>query len=391
MKKHRLWYGMTVAASFAIYIIANRWEALVFLAVLIMMPIILGLIQILAMNGLEMEYILGTGCTVRNKIPLTLKIKKNNSLPIGPVHLQISIHNLMFQEEAEHQIILQSSGKKELEFQYMIKMEDCGSVRTTVQSVEFFDLTGLLCIFQKQEQIMETLVYPAEIPLVAKLERRPETTTFGDFYDQNRKGQDVSEVSGLRDYAEGDSLGSIHWKLSGKLDQLVVREFGYPSNYQVLILYDMMKEYSGQKIANQRNNAVLALTSALSYSMVELNLEHNVGRVTDGEFHSIPVYSRATHEQMLVNLICRPVSENNEKGDAVYHFLRQDLKKEFTKIIYITPEYEESAVRQLSRDADITVVKVVQGTDGSFVDTPGYAVIPVDAEHYREKVHSIVI
>ncbi len=122
MKKHRLWYGMTVAASFAIYIIANRREALVFLAVLIMMPIILGLIQILAMNGLEMEYILGTGCTVRNKIPLTLKIKKNNSLPRGPVHLQISIHNLMFQEEAEHQIILQSSGKKELEFQYMIKM-----------------------------------------------------------------------------------------------------------------------------------------------------------------------------------------------------------------------------------------------------------------------------
>ena len=111
---------MTVAASFAIYIIANRREALVFLAVLIMMPIILGLIQILAMNGLEMEYILGTGCTVRNKIPLTLKIKKNNSLPIGPVHLQISIHNLMFQEEAEHQIILQSSGKKELEFQLLL-------------------------------------------------------------------------------------------------------------------------------------------------------------------------------------------------------------------------------------------------------------------------------
>lgn len=391
MKKHRLWYGVTVVMSLAIYIIANRREALVFLAALIMMPIILGLIQILAMNGLEMEYTLGTGCIVRNRIPLIIRIKKNNSLPVGPVHLLISVHNLMFDEGTEHEIILQPSGKKELEFQYMIKMEDCGSVRTTIQSAEFFDLTGLLCIFRKQEQIRETLVYPAEIHLVTELERRPETSTFGDYYDQNRKGQDVSEVSGLRDYAEGDSLGSIHWKLSGKLDQLVVREFGYPSNYRVLILYDMMKEYSGQPIANQRNNAVLALTSALSYSMVELNLEHNVGRVTDGEFHSIPVYSRTTHEQMLLNLICRPVSENNEKGDAVYHFLRQDLKKEFTKIIYITPEYEESAVRQLSRDADITVVKVVQGTDGSFVDTSGYAVIPVDAEHYREKVHSIVI
>ena len=31
-------------------------------------------------------------------------------------------------------------------------------------------------------------------------------------------------------------LGSIHWKLSSKLDNLIVREFAYPANYSVLIL-----------------------------------------------------------------------------------------------------------------------------------------------------------
>ena len=391
MKKHRLWYGAVVFAAFVIYILANRREALIFLAALFFVPLILGLIQFGAMEGLNMTCSIRSGCTVKSRIPLVIKIKKKNSLPAGAIHCFVTVENLMYKEKTEREIILQPSGKKEMEFQYFIEMEDCGSVRTTVEYADFYDLPGLFSIHKIYNRVMETLVYPAEIRLVAELDRRPETTTFGDFYDQNRKGQDVSEVSGLRDYTEGDSLGSIHWKLSGKLDELVVREFGYPSNYRVLILYDMMKEYNGETIVNQRNNAVLALTSALSYSMVELNLEHNVGRVTDGEFHSLPVYSKSTHEQVLLNLLCRPVAQNNEKGDAIYHFLRHDLRKEYTKIIYITPEYEESAVRQLSRDADVTVIKVIQGAETSYVDTAGYSVIPVDSEKYREKVHSIVI
>ena len=101
---------------------------------------------------------------------------------------------------------------------------------------------------------------------------------------------------------------------------------------------------------------------------------------------------KATKKEKKANAADSGKSKKEKDKKSVFKRIAawfKDLKKEFTKIIYITPEYEESAVRQLSRDADITVVKVVQGTDGSYVDTPGYAVIPVDAEHYREKVHRI--
>ena len=94
---------------------------------------------------------------------------------------------------------------------------------------------------------------------------------------------------------------------------------------------------------------------------------------------------------MVLNLICRPVTESTQNGDVIYHFIRQVRRNEYTKVIYITPEYEEGAVQQLSREADVTVIKVTQGMEGTYVDTPGYSVIPVDSEQYREKVHSIVI
>ena len=391
MKKHRLWYITIVTVMLAVYIIANSKETLVFTGGLILVPVVLALIQAGAVSSLTIECSMQNSSRVRNTIPLVLRIRKQSFFPIGAVKLSVNVRNNMYNEETEHEIFLQPSGERKMEFQYPIKLEDCGSVWVTVKHADFYDLPGLLKIRKTIGRTMEILVYPADIHLITELERRPETQTFGEYYDQERKGQDVSEMSGLREYEEGDSLGSVHWKLSGKFDELVVREFGYPFNYNILILYDVMKICSGQQIANQRNNAVLALTDALSYSMMEMNLEHNVGRVMEGEFYTVPVNSRSTHDQMVLNLICRPVTESMQNGDVIYHFIRLVRRNEYTKVIYITPEYEEGAVQQLSREADVTVIKVTQGMEGTYVDTPGYSVIPVDAEQYREKVHSIVI
>ena len=55
----------------------------------------------------------------------------------------------------------------------------------------------------------EVRVYPPELHLNTELSRRPETKSFGELYDQYKKGQDVSEVADLRDYIDGDSMSAI--------------------------------------------------------------------------------------------------------------------------------------------------------------------------------------
>ena len=252
-----------------------------------------------------------------------------------------------------------------------------------------YDHLGIFCWTRPGASQKEVLVYPAQLQLNTQLLRRPETIISGELYDQNRKGQDVSEVSGLREYEKGDSLGSIHWKLSSKIDTLVVREFGYPANYNILVLYNVMAIFGENEISNQRNDAVLAFTSALSRSMVERNLEHNVGCAA-GELQDFPVYSLATCEQMVLNLLCRPVHEKNGR-DSLYRFLQTDIRRKYTKIIYITPEYEESAARQLSRELDLTIIQVNQDDGKEYMATEGYSVIPVDAETYQKKAYNIVL
>lgn len=391
MRRNRIWYGAALLAVLLIYIVANSREALAFLVCMIVIPLIMAGFQAAAMKGFETQYELNGSCRVRQKIPLQIRIRKSNRLPLGMTEIELVYENVMYGEKHTETVLLQPTEKREMSYSHLIKMEDCGNVKVTLKLVKCYDKLGIFCWNRQQGARLDTMVYPAEIRINTELTGRFQTTVSGELYDQSRKGQDVSEVFGLRGYVEGDPLGSIHWKLSSKVDDLVVREFGYPSNYNVLILYDMMKECDGNRIANQRNNAVLALTSALSYSLLEQNLEHNVGRVYKEQYQELPVYSVGTHEQMVLNLLCREISGKERKGESLHHLLHSNLRNHYTKIIYITPEYDEEMARQLSRELNLTIIQAIQGKGTIWADSAGYAVIPVDADHYREKIHNIII
>lgn len=391
MKKHRIWYGITTALIFFIYILANRQEILVFLISLLIIPPILIAVQLLVMRGFSLECHMKTGCRVDGELPLTIEISRKSFFPMGAIHLHVTVKNILYDSVRKKDILLQPVEKRKMCFEYPLEMKNCGNVRVTVEDVWCYDLLGLFCRKIPIGTQMDTLVYPAQLKLNMQLMRRPQTSVTGNLYDQHRKGQDVSEVAELREYQEGDSLGKIHWKLSGKLDELIVRDFGYPSNYTVLVLYDMMKDVDEMHISNQRNNAILAVTSEVSYRMMELHVEHNVGRVFGGDIQILPVYSIASHEKMIYQLLCRPLVKNDSRGDTIYHFLQGNMRGEYTKIVYITTEYEEKTVRQLAREIDLTVIQVVDGADNVFVDTSGYSVIAVDAGNYKERVHNIAI
>ena len=390
MKKHRIWYMIVLITGILMYIMANQREPLVFLCGMILVPVLTLVIQKRAMRGAEDTYRIKSGCRVGTRVPVEIAIERRSRMPLGPVKVYMRASNLLYGEEEEVVVTLQPVEKKKMEYAYRMKMEDCGNVRIFIEKIEYYDLLGLFKWKYDRTQEMEVLVYPAKIQLNARLERRPETRNAGEMYDQMKTGQDVSEVAELREYAEGDSQKSIHWKLSTKLDRLIVREFGYPADYSTLILCDIGKKMYGQKITNQRNNAVLAIAAALSESLLQVGLEHNVGRFCAGEYINIPVHSQSAHEQMVLNLLCRPL-DDEEETDAVYQVLRGNLKNEYTKIIYITSEYDEESAKQLARDVDLTVIRVGTKKNGEYVDAQGYSVIPVEAGHYTDKVQNIVI
>lgn len=391
MRKNRIWYGTACLIVLLIWLLANTRGILIFLCMMLLVPMILVAMEAAAAKKITLTAKIKGSCRIGQENHLILKLENQSPFPIGGVHVKVLINNLLYRQKEENSILLQPSEKKKMEFRFLASLKECGSIRVSIPEIYCCDLFGLFRFRKKINIELETLSYPPRFQSSLQLLRRPETISSGEIYDQYRKGHDVSEMVGLRDYEKGDSLGSIHWKLSEKLDKLVVREFGYPSSYSTLILYDMMKYADGQEISSKRNDAVVAFTDALSLRLLELNLEHQVGRMVNGAYQDVPVYSRATHDHMVLNLLCRAVPEKVNTEDTLYYFLRGNFTNKYTKLIYITPEYNESSVRQLARQIDLTIIHILEDKKLAYTEAEDYSVIPVDAATYSDQIQTIVI
>lgn len=391
MRKHRIWYGAVLCTALFIYIMANQRAALVLLGCLILAPVFSGILQWNGMRGIEVKWTIRGSCHKNQEAPINFQIRRQNRIPMGAVKADIIFKNILYGQTRKKQVILQPVEKQTMKFTYPVRMIHCGNVQVKVPDLCFYDVLGLFCWKVKLDKYEEVLVYPEQIKLNLQLDRKPETKNFGELYDQRKRGNDVNDVADLRDYTEGDPLGSIHWKLSGKMDHLIVREFGNPSDYSTLILYDMMKNQGGRSNENENNDVVLAVTSSLSESMVERGLEHQVARVVSGEYQETPVYSHQTQEQMVINMLCRPIATEKNDSETLYYLLRSNISNRYTKVIYITPSYNEMMVDQLAKEVNLTVIWVTEEKETGYVETHDYTIIPIEVEQYQEKMRSIVI
>lgn len=75
-----------------------------------------------------------------------------------------------------------------------------------------------------------------------------------EVYDDKTGGDDVSEVFQIRSFQPGDKIQNIHWKLSAKEDELIVRENSLPMGCPVVILLDIS---GGQKETEKQRNHFL--------------------------------------------------------------------------------------------------------------------------------------
>ena len=391
MRKQRILYLFVLAAVALSYILADRREPLVLLCLLILFPFACALLQILAMSGLKLSFFVEGNCIAGQNEKVKLSVSRRNRLPFGRLWVQFIFSNRLFGDTFKKELSLVVEEKKGKEYTFTYNFGDCGEIQVFVREAKCYDLLGLFCWKRPVEWKETFVVYPPELKIGTEVSKRPATKNFGELYDPGRKGQDVSEVSGLRDYVNGDPLNSIHWKLSGKLSRLIVREFGYPSNYNTLVLFETMKNSEGTKIAHSCINAVIGLTVSLSYSLLQKGLEHDVGQFRYGEINTIPVNSVAAHENMVFNILHIPLPDEGNSRGTVHEFARRNTRNEYTKVVYITPVYNEQAVRELSENVDLTVIHVVEKRNPSYATSLGYLLIPVSAEDYRDTVHNIVI
>jgi uncharacterized protein (DUF58 family) len=99
------------------------------------------------------------------------------------------------------------------------------------------------------------------------------------------------ETSGVRDYAEGDSLGRIHWKLSAKYGQMISKTFEQPLTSDLLILLDLQRSAHHGK--GEESTLEYAISLAASINAQVHSQGRQVGLITNDSRGTILTPHRA--------------------------------------------------------------------------------------------------
>ncbi|MBD5555273.1 MAG: DUF58 domain-containing protein [Roseburia sp.] len=151
----------------------------------------------------------------------------------------------------------------------------CGSILYTVKSLRVYDMTGFFWLGKKCRQHARLLVMPPIYETtVTVTEQSRHFLGETEVYDVKMPGPDASEIFAVRPFRDGDRLQNIHWKLSAKTEELMVRENSLPLGCPVVILLDL--EGRNIRYSQKQMDDFLTVISSLSCGLVEQKCAHHI-------------------------------------------------------------------------------------------------------------------
>ena len=217
----------------------------------------------------------------------------------------------------------------------VMKDSHCGLLKLAAEEAEISDPLDIFrkkAVFDRNSDTFCNMYY---LPQISELMISPEDVSTYDMesykYSQSQKGNDPSEMFDIKAYGEGDSYKAIHWKLSSKLDEIMVREHGLPIENRVLVIVDKRpatddKDYIDRKIE---------FASSLSYTLLRKGIYHSLGwfDYISNRFETVRVDSEEAFWLAVTAFISSPFADDEKS--AAQQFAESDTDKDFSNYIYI--------------------------------------------------------
>lgn len=276
---------------------------------------------------------------------LTIDLQNRFILPLTPVRIRGRFQSDAFTEKAGMiapgvmLIDVSALGRTSLELPVCIAYR--GEYTVGVESVEVFDLFRLFKFKKKMGKKIRVIVLPREFPLdkIKDINEAESAETAAALLGINK-----SDSVLLREYRTGDSLKQIHWKLSAKQDELIVRQPEPALNNSSLIFCDFTGEY-GEEARMALTDAVIETALALARRIVSDN--NTAALCWNNAEDGLPTLQEAGDFEQYYLLFYR-MALLPARSRGSFYDLFEVAEGEDERMIYIvTPELTSSSLKRL--------------------------------------------
>ncbi len=143
----------------------------------------------------------------------------------------------------------------------------CGMYEYRIKKVYIYDYLSIFKFRKECSEQLKVTILPNINVIEEKLAiNNSKVLVESDLFSSVKSGEDPSELYGIRTYEQGDNMNRIHWKLSIKQDELMIKQFGLPINCAVAIMVDF---YAGSRsLTLLQMDGIIESILTLSLSLV---------------------------------------------------------------------------------------------------------------------------
>ena len=254
-------YGVWLLAAVLLYFFENNTGTRAILAASLLLPAVSICCAAVSARRLSLALNAPERCAAGGSVLIRLNVGR--LLPLAVLCGELCAHNRLTGERLQSTISLSAPAAFELPAAH------CGMMEWTLCETSVRDLFGLCRFSASPCRAAHTLVFPRLFPMRVSFADSEAVSAQGEQWSATRPGFDPSETFAIREYAPGDPIRQIHWKLSSKTDTLMLRELGLPVAEETLLLLD------GAAANDQADAAVTALLS-LSHALAAQGIVHSV-------------------------------------------------------------------------------------------------------------------
>lgn len=263
--------------------------------------------------------------------PVLVRCENDASLPTSRLRATVLLKDLWSGADLTAQGVFQLDGKEKGSLQLSFTPSYSGVYHVTLQGLECWDHLGLFRHREAVKDYTQTLCVLPENPERTLLELDLGREEGDGGLARLRSGESPVETYDIRAYRQGEPVRRIHWKISVKKMELMVRELGEPMDAMNRIYLNL--QASGKSERSQWEN-FLRTAYSFSLSLLSAQRPHFVCWVDidQGTMAEYQVRDEMEAEQMLCGLLYAKTWQQGEKTGVLGEIVWNETAKENIEI-----------------------------------------------------------
>lgn len=175
-------------------------------------------------------------CQRGSAVDFVVRLKNKSPLLLSRVEPNFYISNLFGEDESVMKRVTSLGPFEEREFSFSIRFDHIGSYSAGIRSIEIYDLLGFFTVSISNVRRYEVTVSP-RIYDIARLEVANQLTSESQKMLTSTIN-DGMDYAGMRDYAMGDPMKAVHWKMSARSRKLITKLYETFMNPTITVIFD---------------------------------------------------------------------------------------------------------------------------------------------------------